>query len=118
MNHFNATKVYELPDEIAKRSDWLLKAHVDALLSVGKRTLGTSVSAKLEPSFDYKRKKFLTTDKLYQAVADAINRELKYLRINNEKITITKTDVEECIFAFYRDLVEGGKLLQIGIRRH
>lgn len=31
MNHFNATKVYELPDEIAKRSDWLLKAHVDAL---------------------------------------------------------------------------------------
>lgn len=31
MNHFNATKVYELPDEIAKRSDLLLKAHVDAL---------------------------------------------------------------------------------------
>lgn len=31
MNHFNATKVYELPDEIVKRSDWLLKAHVDAL---------------------------------------------------------------------------------------
>ena len=31
MNHFNAAKVYELPDEIAKRSDWLLKAHVDAL---------------------------------------------------------------------------------------
>ena len=31
MNHFNATKVYKLPDEIAKRSDWLLKAYVDAL---------------------------------------------------------------------------------------
>lgn len=31
MNHFNATKVYELPDEIVKRSDWLIKAHVDAL---------------------------------------------------------------------------------------
>ena len=39
--------------------------------------MGTSVSAKLEPSFDYKRKEFLTTDKLYQAVADAINRELE-----------------------------------------
>jgi hypothetical protein len=200
MNHFNATKMYELPDEIAKRSDWMLKAHVDALkynsrtvrlddlkkcgnqvmltysnvtywdllmtnramdyewedgrktrdvyepgpyisplasskmanhigfngfidfkghgilftqrsghLSVGKRTLGTNVSAKLEPSFDYKKKEFLTTDKLYQAVADAINKELKYLRINNEKMTISKTDVEGCIFAFYRDLVEGGK---------
>lgn len=56
-------------------------------ISVGKRTLGTSVSAKLEPSFDYKRKEFLTTDKLYQAVADAINRSVLFTRIKRKYIT-------------------------------
>lgn len=118
MNHFNATKVYELPDEIAKRSDWLLKAHVDAL-KYNSRTVrlddlkkcGNQVMLTYSnvtywdllmtnQAMDYEwedgrktrdlyesgpyisplassKMAFLTTDKLYQAVVDAINREFK-----------------------------------------
>ena len=118
MNHFNATKVYELPDEIAKRSDWLLKAHVDAL-KYNSRTVrlddlkecGNQVMLTYSNvtywdllmtnrAMDYEwedgrktrdvyepgpyisplassKMAFLTTDKLHQAVADAINREFE-----------------------------------------
>lgn len=78
-------------------------------MSVGKKILGTSVSAKLNPLYDYKKYEKLTTELLYEAIAQAVNRELKYFTVNNSHIEVDHNDIKNSIFAFYRDLVEGGK---------
>lgn len=36
-------------------------------------------------------------------------RELKYFTVNNSHIEVDHNDIKNSIFAFYRDLVEGGK---------
>ena len=78
-------------------------------LSIGKRTWGTSVSAKLNPKYDYKKGEHFTLDRFYDSVAESINRELKYFTVNRRSIQVTAKQIEGSIFAFYRDLVEGGK---------
>ena len=78
-------------------------------LSVGKKTWGTSGSSKISPKFDYKKGEHLTLDKFYSSIAESINRELKYFEVNGNSIEIKREQIEGSIFAFYRDLVEGGK---------
>lgn len=51
----------------------------------------------------------LTTELLYEAIAQAVNRELKYFIVNNSHIEVDHNDIKNSIFAFYRDIVEGGK---------
>jgi len=55
-------------------------------LSVGKKTWGTSVSAKLSPKFDYKKGEHFTLDRFYDSIAESINRELKYFTVNGQSI--------------------------------
>lgn len=78
-------------------------------LSVGKKTWGTSVSAKLSPKFDYKKGEHFTLDRFYDSIAESINRELKYFTVNGQSIHLKGNQIKGSIFAFYRDLVEGGK---------
>ncbi len=78
-------------------------------LSVGKKTWGTSVSAKLSPKFDYKKGEHFTLDRFYNSIAESINRELKYFTVNGQSIHLKGNQIKGSIFAFYRDLVEGGK---------
>lgn len=78
-------------------------------MSVGKKTWGTSISAKLSPKFDYKKGERFTLDGFYDSIAESINRELKYFRVNGQPINVTAKQIKGSIFAFYRDLVEGGK---------
>lgn len=78
-------------------------------LSVGKKTWGTSVSAKLNPKFDYKKGEHFTLDRFYDSIAESINRELKYFTVNGKSIDVKGNQIKGSIFAFYRDLVEGGK---------
>lgn len=78
-------------------------------MSVGKKTWGTSISAKLSPKFDYKKGEHFTLDGFYDSIAESINRELKYFRVNGQPINVTAKQIKGSIFAFYRDLVEGGK---------
>ena len=78
-------------------------------LSVGKKTWGTSVSAKLNPKFDYKKGEHFTLDRFYDSIAESINRELKYFTVNGQSIHLKGNQIKGSIFAFYRDLVEGGK---------
>lgn len=78
-------------------------------MSVGKKTWGTSISAKLIPKYDYKKGEHFTLDGFYDSIAESINRELKYFRVNGQPINVTAKQIKGSIFAFYRDLVEGGK---------
>lgn len=78
-------------------------------MSVGKKTWGTSISAKLSPKYDYKKGEHFTLDGFYDSIAESINRELKYFRVNGQPINVTAKQIKGSIFAFYRDLVEGGK---------
>lgn len=78
-------------------------------MSVGKKTWGTSISAKLSPKYDYKKGEHFTLDGFYDSIAESINRELKYFRVNGKPINVTAKQIKGSIFAFYRDLVEGGK---------
>lgn len=78
-------------------------------MSVGKKTWGTSISAKLSPKYDYKKGEHFTLDGFYDSIAESINRELKYFRVNGQPINVTAKQINGSIFAFYRDLVEGGK---------
>lgn len=78
-------------------------------LSVGKKTWGTSVSAKLNPKFDYKKGEHFTLDRFYDSIAESINRELKYFTADGRSIHLKGNQIKGSIFAFYRDLVEGGK---------
>ena len=78
-------------------------------LSVGKKTWGISVSAKLNPKFDYKKGEHFTLDRFYDSIAESINRELKYFTVNGQSIHLKGNQIKGSIFAFYRDLVEGGK---------
>lgn len=78
-------------------------------MSVGKKTWGTSISAKLSPKYDYKKGEHFSLDGFYDSIAESINRELKYFRVNGQPINVTAKQIKGSIFAFYRDLVEGGK---------
>ena len=78
-------------------------------MSVGKKTWGTSISAKLSPKYDYKKGEHFTLDGFYDSIAESINRELKYFRVNGQPINVTAKQIKGSIFTFYRDLVEGGK---------
>lgn len=78
-------------------------------MSVGKKTWGTSISAKLSQKYDYKKGEHFTLDGFYDSIAESINRELKYFRVNGQPINVTAKQIKGSIFTFYRDLVEGGK---------
>lgn len=78
-------------------------------LSVGKKTWGTSVSAQISPKFDYKKGEHFTLDRFYDSIAESINRELKYFTADGRSIHLKGNQIKGSIFAFYRDLVEGGK---------
>lgn len=78
-------------------------------LFVGKKTWGISVSAKLNPKFDYKKGEHFTLDRFYDSIAESINRELKYFTANGRSISLKGNQIKGSIFAFYRDLVEAGK---------
>ena len=78
-------------------------------MSVGKKTWGTSISAKLSPKYDYKKGEHFTLDRFYDSIAESINRELKYFTVNGQSIHLKGNQIKGSIFAFYRDLVEGGK---------
>lgn len=78
-------------------------------VSVGKGRWATGVSAKLDVRYDYKRGEYLTVDNIYESIAASINRELKYIKLNGNDINVKPEDVKDSIFAFYRDIVEGGK---------
>lgn len=71
-------------------------------VSIGKRTLTTSVSASLKAKYCLNDDRKLTVEGLRNAIRMEIEDELK--------IAIDKnTPFENTVFAFYRDLVEGGK---------
>ncbi|MGM9665843.1 MAG: hypothetical protein ACI3XX_04825, partial [Eubacteriales bacterium] len=71
-------------------------------LSIGKNTLGDSIGASLKSEYCLDEDRKLTLDGLDNAIRKEIYEELKIEVDENIDLT-TK------IFAFYRDLVEGGK---------
>ena len=102
-NHIGINGIIEIPYHgvlFVKRSN---------KLSIGKRTWGTGVASKLDVEYDYKKREYLTIDKIYEAIAESINRELKCMKIEGKDVALSAEDVKGSVFAFYRDLVEGGK---------
>lgn len=71
-------------------------------VSIGKETLADSIGASLKVKYCFNSNRELTEDGLYNTIVKEIDDELK---INS----IKPDDVRNSIFAFYRDLVEGGK---------
>ncbi len=71
-------------------------------LSIGKRTLGCSVSASLKSAYALEDDRTLSVNGLNKAIIEEIKKELNIDIDNNIEIT-------KGIFGFCRDLLEGGK---------
>lgn len=71
-------------------------------VSVGKRTWGASVGASLKAMYALDDNQQLTFKGISNAIKMEIFDEL-YINVGDS------VDLSQCIFAFYRDLVEGGK---------
>lgn len=70
-------------------------------LSIGKRTLADSIGASMKVEFCCDNDRRLTVEGIANAIRKEVSDELK--------ITINDDHLENSIFAFYRDIVEGGK---------
>jgi hypothetical protein len=73
-------------------------------VSIGKNTLGTSVSASLKTKYALDEEKTFSIEGLKEAIKNEIEDELKIKPAELEKIKLSK-----CIISAYQDLVEGGK---------
>lgn len=71
-------------------------------LSIGKNTLATSIGASLKTEYCLNENRQLTLNLLSNGIRKEIFDELNIL-IDDD------VDMSKCIFAFYRDMVEGGK---------
>ena len=72
-------------------------------LSIAKNTLSTSVSASLKTEYALTKDRIMTLESLSNAIKSEVSDELKI------KIDDADGDLSESIFAFYRELSEGGK---------
>lgn len=75
-------------------------------VSIGKRTLANSIGASMKTEYCLDDDRRFTEDGLYTAIHREIRDELK-IEIADEAIKDEKKRAD--IFAFYRDVVEGGK---------
>lgn len=73
-------------------------------VSIGKNTLGTSVSASLKTKYALDEEKTFSLEGLKESIKNEIEDELKIKPIELEKI-----ELSNCIISAYQDLVEGGK---------
>lgn len=80
----------------------IIFVHRNADVSIGKKTLGTSVATSYKVKYGLDNKRNMTAEYMGNAIRMGIYEELK-IQIP------TEIKLEECIFSFYRDLVEGGK---------
>lgn len=80
----------------------IIFVHRTANVSIGKNTLATSIGASYKAVYGLDEKRRITR----KTMANAIRMEIKdELKINIPE----EIPLEESIFAFYRDIVEGGK---------
>ena len=70
-------------------------------LSIGKNTLGNSVSASLKSEYALNENFEFTKSHLKMAICKEIENELG--------VPVSDIDFPDCIISFYRDIVEGGK---------
>lgn len=75
-------------------------------LSIAKNTLSTSVSASLKTKYALIKNRELTLDGISNAIKKEVYDELK---IDIDADAGTEIDLSKSIFAFYRELSEGGK---------
>ena len=75
-------------------------------LSIAKNTLSTSVSASLKTKYALAKDRMMTLEGISNAIKSEIRDELK---IQIDEDTDVTQDLSKSIFAFYRELSEGGK---------
>ena len=75
-------------------------------LSIAKNTLSTSISASLKTKYALTKDRTMTLEGISNAIKSEIRDELK---IEIDKDTDIAQDLSKSIFAFYRELSEGGK---------
>ena len=95
-NHIGYNGIIETSDNmiiLTKRSN---------NVSIGKTMLSTSIAASLKTEFAYNNQKELTLEGISNAIKEELSQEL-FIKINKDE------EMDKTIFAFYRDLVEGGK---------
>lgn len=75
-------------------------------LSIAKNTLSTSISASLKTKYALTKDRTMTLEGISNAIKSEIRDELK---IDIDKDADIAQDLSKSIFAFYRELTEGGK---------
>lgn len=95
-NHLGFNGFVELADEK------IIFVHRNDKVSIGKGMLSTSVSASYKAKYGLNKKRHMTNDTLGDAIRYEIYDELGIAISEEYKL-------ENNIFSFYRDLVEGGK---------